>query len=506
MSGTKNVDHCFVTMPAALRTVGLAAAVLALSACALALAQESAVRSSGELRRWPVDERQQPRYLERATHHGFEVSTGPIHVVATTNWSDAHLAAELALAGWNKTAALADHWTSVHRQANFAQGAVQLIVDSKPERRDQRPAAVTAVGQTSLISINVATGQPTLEKQQGQLRQAAALAFLHTAELDRQLPQWVCQGLAAYAGKMPADDEGEDALPTEETSVAQSFGIGQRPRQRVASDRLAEPDGEENEAAQLVQFLVEGNDARHAAEFFDCLREHLATSRPVPDRNFQRKNDPSLPAVNESDRLNQFVAALAQEYEQWKADPQIGQPYFKAAEGTDNEFKQGQQEMLFILKLVDRFAQTESAAIRTRITTFEKGRGSATLTGTSATRPPSLRTLVDRFTAEDRQPWATVGPDGELIWSSEEAKLRELLGVEENRYEHVWESDRWVLATRLADGRQLLGWLEPNPENAQRPLAKFSVKASDSAEPRRQPVGQRRAQSVEPNKKLSGRR
>jgi hypothetical protein len=328
------------------------------------------------------------------------------------------------------------------------------------------------------------------------------MAFLHTAELDRQLPDWVCQGLAAYAGKLPAEDKGEGESPREERP-APSLGGHQWRSQRTAPDRLAEPAADKTDAAQLVHFLIEGNDARHAGEFFDSLREHLASSRPDRDRDFQRKNDPSLPAATNSDQLDRLVTALAAEYQQWKEDPLIGQPELVAGEATDDELRQGQQAMLFVLKLADRFALAESAAIRTRITTFEKGRGSAVLTGTSATRPPSLPTLLQRITADDRRSWATVGGNGELIWNTEEDKLRELLGLEDNRYQHVWENDRWVLTARLADGRQLLGWLEPNPAKAQRPLAKFSVKTPASAEPRHQPVGQRRAQSVEPHEKFS---
>ena len=67
------------------------------------------------------------------------------------------------------------------------------------------------------------------------------------------------------------------------------------------------------------------------------------------------------------------------------------------------------------------------------------------------------------------------GPDGKLIWSHEEEKLRQLLGVEDQRYQFVRRESKWVLQTTLSDGRKLAGWLEPNSENARRPLAKFAV-------------------------------
>jgi hypothetical protein len=169
-TGKRGADIRWSRLHAALQTAGLLAAVLASAKGNALLAQASPVRSTAEVRRWLPDERQQPRHAERATHRGFEVSTGQINVVATTSWRDARLAAEQALAGWNKTAELADHWTSVHRQANFAQGAVQVVVDNEPVRsRTSRWWRLSVIGQATQISINIAPGQPTLEKQQGHL-------------------------------------------------------------------------------------------------------------------------------------------------------------------------------------------------------------------------------------------------------------------------------------------------------------------------------------------------
>jgi len=486
----------------ALRKAGLLAAVLASTGEVRSMAQESPPGSSPPARRWLLDERQQPRHAQRATHRGFEVSTGPIHAVATTSFSDAQVVAEHALAGWNDMAKLADHLTSVHRQANFAADSLQVTMGAEAARGRDQPITWNSIGPATQISVHVTPGLALPENQQGQLRQAAAVAFLHAAELDRQLPDWVCQGLAAYASKSTAKEE-----PAVESSArepaASSLAVNRR---RFQSEEPRQPAADRADAAQLVHFLIEGNDARHAGEFFDCLRDQLASSPTRTDREFQRKSAPNLAVATNDNQLDRLVTTLATEFEEWKKDPQIGQPQWTAGEESDDELKQGQEAMLFVLKLAERFSLAQSAAIRTRITTFEKGKGSAVLTGTSATRPPPLRALLERITASDRGSWATVGPDGDLIWSADEEKLRELLGVEDNRYEHVWENDRWVLASRLADGRQLLGWLEPNADHAQRPLAKFSFKSKESSEPRHQPVGQRRAQPVEPHQQFSGSR
>lgn len=441
-------------------------------------AQEPSFRSAAEPRRWLADERQQPRHAERETHRGFEIATGPIIVVATTSQEDARLAAEQAMQAWNEVAGLADHWTSVHRQPNFAQGAVQIVINDEPQQqRDEPLAAISLVGQATQISIHVAADQPPLADQRGQLRQATAMAFLHTAELDRQMPDWVCQGLAAYAGGLSTGSSGPAAATDDSQDSAPPGGNQWRP-ERAAPDRLEKQTADRTDAARLVRFLIEGNDAQHAGTFFEHLRS-LAALRPDEDGDFRRKLHQTATDSNRDAGLDEFVAALAGEYEMWKRDPQIGQPEHAAEENADEGMRQRQEEMLFVLKLTDRFAFAQSAVMRTRITTFGKERGATVLASTSSARPPSVQSLVERITSESQPEWATVGPDRKLIWSTEEDKLRELLGIEGNRYQHVWESDRWVLRTKLDDGRQLAGWLEANPKNVRRPLAKFAVKSPD---------------------------
>ncbi|HUE73763.1 MAG TPA: hypothetical protein VMP01_22985, partial [Pirellulaceae bacterium] len=276
--------------------------------------------------------------------------------------------------------------------------------------------------------------------QQRQLRQAVAQAFFHTAELDQTLPEWVSQGLAAY----------------------------------IAGNQVDASGG--NDAAAKVLFLMEGNDGRHAAAFFDLLREQLATARPDPDRDFQRRNGSEIAPTTESEAVEQFVARLADEFEQWKVDPQLGQPQFALGDKSDDGLEAARQEMAFALKLADRFAAQATSGVRTKVATFEKDRRrSVAVTHAAAHRPPSLAALVARMTADGEPAWATIGPRGKLLWSHEVEKLRELLGVDEQRYEFAWRENRWALETTLEDGRKLTGWLDRDSENAQRPLAKFEV-------------------------------
>ncbi|MEX2026946.1 MAG: hypothetical protein WEH44_06585 [Pirellulaceae bacterium] len=423
-------------------TVGSAVslAMLASEPSARSCAQESSLRSSAERRIWLADERQLPRQTERATHRGFEVSTGPIVVIATTSLQDARRAAEQATAAWNDTAALADHWTSLHRQPNFAQGAVQVVLDGDRARQSDEPlASLARIGRVTQIALGGGDDGAS-DEQKRQLRQAVSQAFFQTAEMDQTLPEWVSQGLAAYvAGNKTAASSGDDAAAT-------------------------------------VRFLMEGNDGRYAGPFFDLLRQQLALMRPDPDRDFQRSNGNKIAPAPESEAVEQFVAKLADEYEQWKLDPQFGQPQLPPGDVSDDALVAARNEMLFALKLANRFASQETSVVRTKVSIFEhQRRNSVAVIHAAAARPPSLPALARRITAKDQPTWATIGPDGKLIWSHQEEKLLKLLGVDQQRYQYAWRESRWMLETTLEDGRKLTAWLDGTTENALRPLAKFEV-------------------------------
>jgi hypothetical protein len=93
--------------------------------------------------------------------------------------------------------------------------------------------------------------------------------------------------------------------------------------------------------------------------------------------------------------------------------------------------------------------------------------------------------LRQRLTDPTRPPWATVDVDGHLLLSTDRARLEQLLGNQDGRYRSFIRDDRWVLAYRNQANDVTEGWLEPNPDNPQRPLASFVVQpaAGPSAMP-----------------------
>jgi hypothetical protein len=417
------------------------AGLLAFQDSARLSAQESPLHRSAEPRPRLADERQLPRQRERATHHGFEVNTGPIVVIATTRLEDARQAAEQATAAWGHAAALADHWTSVHRQPNFAQGAVHVVLkDDRASDRDGASAVLANAGRATQIVVRGVGRAGASEEHQRHLRQHVARAFFHIAELDRTFPEWVSDGLAAYVAGNQSDESSAD------------------------------------DPAARVRFLLEGNDGRHAGPFFDLLRQQLASVRPEPDRVIDRGNRSKVAQARDFEAVEQFVEKLADEFAQWQQDPLLGQPQLAPEDGFADALQAARQEMAFVLKLTDRFAAPERSGVRTKVATYDKTlRNAVAVTHAAAGRPQSLAGTWTRMSAAGQPTWATMGPDGKLIWSHEEDKFRKLLGMDEHRYQVAWQENQWVLETTLADGRKLRGWLERNAENPHRLLAKFAV-------------------------------
>lgn len=438
-------------------------------------AQENLSDSGHYSVRRPGDGRLSRRNFERATHRGYEVARGPVVVIAATNLQDARAAAEQATNAWTRMAELHNRFDQVDRRPPFPLGSLQVFVDqaSLPRERLGLLPEGSAVGQMTQMAIALEPGGPSRDVEQ-QLRAGAARAYLHAAALDRQLPNWVCDGLAAYVAAPPLSEE-PGGEPAEFAPLQPPLRASQQRLAHASTISPVEGVAEQSEAASLVRFLLEGDDARHAGPFLTLLAKQLAESDGPASGPTSLKAAPTPPV--EHSALTQFVNALADDFTQWKKDPQMGQPTRAVGESTDHGLDRETSEFLFALKLLDRFAERSPAAMRTRITTFDRGKREAiVLTSTAGVKPPSIPAFLEALDA-DGQLWASIGPDGKPLWSTDGNQLRELLGVDDNRYQHVWHDGRWVLERKLADGRRLLGWLESNPANPRRPLAKMEIRS-----------------------------
>ena len=243
------------------------------------MADNPGATSLGSVRRNRVNELALPRYRNRVSHRGWEVRTAEIVVFASSSRVDAELAMGHVQAAWQNIATLADHWTDVHRHPSFAIGKVLVFVDSEPVRRRGGPLeAVRVDSDGTMIYVNVAPGSPPLTEQRELLQRSAAHAFLHIAELDRQLPRWVLDGLAGYVArekKVSQQDGQEKPAEVARPTDVPTGGINRHFHRRQTPDRLAPRRDDRETAERWVTYLIEAEEGRHAPGFFTAIGDTM---------------------------------------------------------------------------------------------------------------------------------------------------------------------------------------------------------------------------------------
>jgi hypothetical protein len=124
-------------------------------------------------------------------------------------------------------------------------------------------------------------------------------------------------------------------------------------------------------------------------------------------------------------------------------------------------------------------AAVAGGGIRTKVVTFDRANGAAAAPAkqeSPATSPAtSFATFAARLTDPARPAWGTLDVDGSLLLSTDTERVNELLGGFDQRYTLERQNERTVLVRRLEGQRALRGWLEENPKDKTRPLAKFEV-------------------------------
>lgn len=450
-------------------------ASLALLAPEVVRGEERVQRSTADVRDRPTDELDRPRYKERWTHRGYEVRSNQFFVVANTKVQDARWAAAQIELAWADFGRLADAWTKGHHHPDFGIGAVQVLIDGNvPKDRDLPLTTLSVIGIQTQITLHVGDGQQGLEDQIYRLRKAAGQAFLHTAEVDRQLPPWACDGLASYVAAERLIAGELKAIKQQETAADEPRLGGQQWRfNRAEQDRLNVPAFDHDAAAQEVEFLLTANDAAHAPAFFAAINESLAFAN-------RRRNQDNLVAARRGEvqpadlgPVDQLAIQLAKPFEEWQKAPLRGQPVLEIEKNTPAEVRQAEREMAVVLKLARRFVTADQGTVHTRITAFDKEKGMSVLSRKTEDRPAPLPELYQRMVAPQQPLWGTLNADGQLVLSSDRAALEEMLGLENDRYR--WETDngRSVLTTTIDGKWKVQGWLEENREDPSRPLAKF---------------------------------
>ena len=437
-----------------------------------AAAQDRVYRSVVDVRQRIPDENDRPRYKERWTHRGFEVHSDNISVVASTNVEDARRAMTEATQAWQEASTLADQFTKVHRHKDFGIGALQIHVDGEPQRDRDRPlTALNVVGQKCNLVVHVNQGQPTLDQQLPRIREATVLALLRTAELDLQYPAWVSEGIAGYIAQKGETTEAVANL--QPTPTTANIGGKQWRSVRMQQDVLKPDENEHQEAIARVRFLMEGDDSAHTPAFFAVLRasaQSMEQKRVGENLVKTRRGEVQPPIASPAG--DQFFTSLSEEYATWQKEPLAGQPLYVAAENIEPELERLQREMVLVLKLQRRFMPAMKSNFRTKVVAFQqepKFVGGTKATISVADPRDVLRDLKD----DSRGPWATRDVDGSLLLSSNEQRLDELFGDNGQRFTRLRKDERWVLSSKLPDGRLMTAWLEENRQTPSRPVVKF---------------------------------
>jgi hypothetical protein len=302
--------------------------------------------------------------------------------------------------------------------------------------------------------------------------------MLHTVGLDSAVPPWVVQGLAANVAEQGLDET--ETLTAKDVQQPGHIGGEQWRYIRSGQDVLDYPQLDAGDAAEKVKFLLEGNDGRHAPALLAEIRTAWDTARQDAAAGEQFRNQPESPRLPPANTpIDRLIAGHQAEYETWRKEPLIGQPIFDANERLEPALLAAQREMLVLLKLHRKLAiASAGSGPRSRVTSFDRNLGrQVVISSAKPAAPASFDEFVQRLTDPNAQPIATLDVDGSLLLSGDSPRLEELL-VPAGEYSLAWRGDQIVLVRQLANGPVLQGWLESNPNQPTRPLAKFALAAS----------------------------
>lgn len=429
-------------------------------------------RSVRAVRHDRADERKLPRKGVREDHSGWEVRTRHFVVFSTVSPQQAVTAAESLETAWGDVGRLADRWMTAHHQPTFGVGAVEVILTDRPVYPQAKPVAGPGpLRDDATIFVDLGRGRD-LEKLVPDLRREAVLAFLRVAGQDDALPAWVRSGLADYV----ADRK---RLAPSAGSLSQMPMAWPAAATRPVRDRVELPPEDRTRSALWVRYLLEGEDARHAPQFFAAMAETVRV-RPeaeasLADRfrtavaaNGRFSSGPPFSGRDPLDGLAARASATGWPAK-WAADPDVGQPLVRT---VPKEMPLGPEhrEMAFILKIARRFGAPRAPSLHPRVIENGMDRTTDRIGPAPGPQPLDLAALYRRLSEPNQASWATLDPDGNLLFSGESGPLERILGDAPRRYRVTFRKGRSVLERTLGSGEVVEAWLEENLDNPDRPL------------------------------------
>jgi hypothetical protein len=406
---------------------------------------------------------------------------------------------------WSDIGRLADQWTEVHRKATFGIGAVGVTITNK--KGMVRPWAEPAPGPTKTtdganIFVDLSGEGETLQHRLPQLRRESFLAFLRVAQQDCAIPDWVQVGLAEYVSGLPPPSTSLTRLQSPRPATGNPTGLW---AQRVVADRMAPLTEDRAAAALWVRYLLEGNDAQNAPEFFASLATTVGQQRQDP-----YSPNPGVGAMARfrtagrptgHGPLDGLVAQASAGGgpDAWLANREVGQPIIRPLP-PDLKLEPLHREMTWLLKLVRRFPAVESSEIRPRVVARGVDRSDALLAPRPGPQPLDLLALQRRLTNPAQRPWATLDPDGRLLLSSDRQQLGTLLAGIDRRYRTSIRDGHGMLEATQSDGSVVEAWLEENPDNPRRPVVYVKSKSYNPPRPNVVPstTGGPKSNAIEP--------
>ena len=465
-----------------LATVQLVALLMVMNQfVSIVLSAEWIERSVQETRgRW-LDELDLPHQTRRESRLGWEIRSTPFVVFAKTSPEDARLAAEQAHSAWQEMGKLADRFTDVQRRPSFAVGNVLIYIDNARVTGNNRPASsLRGQRESSMVYVNVSSdGSPLADQVKG-LRLSTSQAFLQVSELDQRLPQWVQTGLAHYA----ADQIDPPAGPDFSIDLTRFPVVRERPyvEHRVAPSRLSTPPGMDPASIAWVRFLVDADDGEHVGSFFRSLRTTVDSfdsriHRPLTHRGSPRRPRAVWSSADTYVRRPGLQSAMLDWVEGEDTDEMVvdGLPEAK----VDPELAAVQQEMLLIVDLLQRFSPRSWSRPGSKVISFGVDEPSQTQGFTTARDQFGMEELYLHLIRGSAGEWSARDIDGSLLDASRKNRLRELLGIEQDKYTLSKVEGRNVLEHRWNRTDVVQVWLEEDSSDSKRVIGRVRLVPTD---------------------------
>ena len=453
---------------------------------------EVVYRSTRDARHHWLDELDLPVFKFRSSHRGWLVRPKHFAVLSQVSNEQAIWMADQMEQFLVDVSPLLDQWTDVHRQPKFGVGMLSVwIADEVWHPYDRPSPGPRKTNFGTLIYIDLSDGPETLEQRMPQVRRECFLALLRLAQQDQIIPDWAQIGLAEYVSGRQLPDEEIHRLGPPDPPPGVDEGVWAR---RWVKDRMS-PLGQDARAAiYWTRYVLESYDAKYAPEFFATLSAAVINHQRDP---FFRADGvhgvirykaqvppvPISPITGLADRPD-VRAGL----DDWLADRDVGQPLVEP-NPSGMTLDERHREMVLILKLARRFETPATASVEPRVYEFGTERSKLIPPQAPVARPIDLAALYRRLSDPAQPRWATIDTDGSLLFSSNRGRLAEILANPRRRYRTSWREGHAVLEATFASGKVFEAWLEENPKNPRRPIARINrklptptIRPSDSKE------------------------